>query len=136
MNINNVYSDRHLISDEFVSMFESDQKNHLNSIELIGLEAILAAFIRQYEEEEYSEAYAENITDFTRYNENCVDICDGCYDTYIFGKYAIGDVWMTNNGIPMLSCYLLESDEYDDPWEIVKNIDWVCNCKHVLFRLG
>lgn len=136
MNINNIYASRYLIPEEYHEKFEANQKHHLNHIELLGLEAVLVAFIQQFEEEAYGEVYSKNIADFTRYNEDNVDILDGCYDTYIFDNYAVSDIWMTDNGIPMLSCYRLEHDEYDDPFEIAQNIDWMTECEYVLFRLG
>lgn len=135
MNVRNIYSNRHLIPEANHDMFEKHRKPELNQIELVGLEAVLAAFIQQYEEEAYGEVYSKNITDYIRYIGDCVDILDGVHDTYIFDNYAIGHVWMTDNGIPMLSCFLLESNEYDDPYEIVCNTDWMIECKHVLFRL-
>lgn len=134
MDIRTVFSNRYLIPEDCHDNFK--RKQNLNSIELLGLEAILVALIHQYEEEAYGEVYSKIITDFTRYNSDCVDILDGVYDTYIFDNYAVGEIWMTENGIPMLSCYLLESEEYDDPYDIVQNTDWMSDCKHVLFRLG
>lgn len=133
MDIRTVFSSRYMIPEDCHDNFH--RKKNLNAIELVGLEAILVNLIQQYEEEAFGEVYSTSITDYTRYNEDCVDILDGVYDTYIFRNYAIGSIWMTDNGIPMLSCFLLESEEYDDPYDIVRNVDWMSDCKHVLFRL-
>ena len=136
MNINNVYSRSYLLPEDCHSNFEPYRKRSLNTIELIGLEAILIAFVQQYEEAMLGEVYTKNLSSFTRYNDDSVDILDGVYDTYIFDNYAIGSIWMTDNGIPMLGCYLLESDEYEDPCEIVQYTDWMSECKYALFRLN
>lgn len=135
MNMHSVFSNRFLISEENYDIFESRRKSDLNAVELIGLEAILVAFIQQHQEEYFGEVYSKNIADYIRYVGDCVDILDGVYDTYVFDNYAIDSLWMTDSGIPMLSCFLLESDEYDDPDEIICHTDWMSECKHVLFRL-
>lgn len=134
MNIRNIFSNRYRLPEDCHGNFHRKEK--LNAIERLGLEAVLVAFIQQYEAEVLGEVYSKNVTDYTRFNDDCVDILDGCYDTYIFDGYAIGSVWMTDNGIPMLECYQLESDDYEDPFEIVRNTDWMSECKYVLFRLG
>ena len=133
MDIRNVFSNRHLIPEEYHENFS--RKRYLCTVEKLGLEAILVAFIHQYEHEEYGEVFSDNLTNFTRNNDSCVDILDGVFDTYIFDNYAISEIWMTESGIPMLSCFLLESDEYSDPFDIVRKTDWTSDCKHVLFRL-
>ena len=48
---------------------------------------------------------------------------------------AIEKIWVAYDNCIMLSCYKLESEEYDDPWDIVTNTDWQSECEHVLFRL-
>ena len=133
MDIRTVYERRYLIPEDSHKHFHRKEK--LNAIELLGLEAILVAFIHHHEQEEYGEVYVNNLIDFTHYNQDSVDILDGDPVPYIFENYGIEYVWMTENGIPVLSCYLLESDEYNDPFEVAKYTDWMRDCKHVLFRL-
>lgn len=134
MNMNYIYENRHLIPDEHVDHFEKHRKQQLNMVEKIGLEAILCEFVRQYEEEEFG-CYCNNFRDYTRWNESSIDILDGVYDTYIFGNYAIAEIWIAYDSCIMLTCYELESEEYDDPEDIVHNTDWQFECKPVLFRL-
>lgn len=135
MNMSTVYSNRHLVPTDHVAYFEEHRKTNLSTLEYLGLEAILCAFVDQYEEEVMGEK-ANNLADYTRWNENgSIDILDGVYDTYIFGNYAISEIWVAFDGCIMLSCYELEHEEYDDPWDIVINTDWQSECKPVLFRL-
>ena len=133
MNIHTVYTNRYEIPAESHSRFTA--KAHPSSLELLGLESILVAFVQQYEEESAGEVYSKNFTDFTRYNETNVDILDGCFDTYIFEDFAIVCIYATDNGIPVLSCRKLAHPDYDDPFDIVRNIDWYSECERVLFRL-
>ena len=136
MNLANTYESRYLLPEDAHCNFEPHRKTNLSPIEKVGLEAILVAFMRQYEQEVCGEACSEELLrGYIRWNEDNVDILDGCFDTYIFENYAISCLWMTNNGIPVLECYRLEHPEYDDPWEIVINTDWQSECECVLFRL-
>lgn len=128
-------SNRFKIREDAHDAFEARRKKHLSRIELMGLEAILVAFIEEYEQETYGVVCSKNVADYTRYNDDSVDILDGAFDTYIFDVYAIDSIWMTDTDIPILSCYKLESDEYDDPFEVVRFTDWMTECEHVLFRL-
>ena len=75
MDIRNVFERRHIIPEDCYKHFHRKEK--LNNIELIGLEAVLIAFIHQYEEEEYGEVYCKNMIEYTHYNEDSVDIWDG-----------------------------------------------------------
>lgn len=134
MNISTVYSNRHLIPEEHVAHFEKNRKTKLNMIEKIGLEAILCEFVKQYEMEAYWESVAP-LRDFTRWNEDSIDILDGYYDTYVFDGYAISEIWIAYESCVMLSCYKLEHDEYDDENDILRNTDWQSECEPVLFRL-
>lgn len=137
MNMNYIYAERHLIPAENEARFRSNRKYDLNTVEMVGLEAILCMFVEQHQDEEYGEICCTNMRDHTRWDSKrgCIDILDGCYDTYIFENYAIEEIWMTTSGCIMLSCYELEHEEYDDPWDIVQNTDWQSKCKPVLFRL-
>lgn len=138
----NLYSELFLIPDEKVSHFENDKKNNLSLIEKVGLEAMLADFIAEYEEIQYGEA-GVSIKEYTRWNDNCVDILDGYTDTYIFDHYAIGSVWTTSNGCVCMDAVDLEeytgddkeafedSDLYDRP----SRFDIWSDFKPVLFRL-
>lgn len=133
MDIRTVYSRRYLIPADCHGNFT--RKPELTGLEHIGLEAILAAFVQQYEETVYGEICTQNLTDYTRFNADSVDILDGCYDTYVFDGYAIDCIYATHTGIPVLSCYRLEHPEYDDPFEVMRCVDWMSECEQVLFRL-
>ena len=138
----NYYERKILIPKENEEIFK--QKNNLNTIEKIGLEAILIDFIKQHEEIEFGEIYT-NIEPYTRYNENSIDILDGYQDTYIFECYAISEIWMTENGIPMLSAidltnYLGDEKEFyeensGDFYTLIDHFDIYCDFESVTFRL-
>ena len=133
MNLYSIYAGRHQIPQEFASSFV--RKDKLNQLELIALEAILCKFIQQYEEEELGEVYSNDADLSTYWHADGVSILDGVCDTYIFNDYAIADIWCTEAGCVLLSCYHLQHDEYDDPEEVVRCIDWQSECEEVLFRL-
>lgn len=136
MNIANTYESRYLLPEDAHQNFVPHRKAKLTDIEKVGLEAILVAFMRQHQLEEYGlSPHEEFFRQYIRWNEDNVDILDGEQDTYVFGNYAISCLWMTDNGIPVLECYELKHPNYDDPWEIVANTDWQSECKYVLFRL-
>lgn len=131
MYIENVYERRHLIPQENESCFK--QKLNLNTIEHVGLEAIATEFIAQYEIESFGEidcARRADLRDYMRWNENSIDILDGMYDTYEFDGYLFGEVWMTENGIPMLTAY--EIPEGCENWE---DHDFIYDFVAVYFRL-
>ena len=88
--------------------FTPYKKQELNTVEKIGLDKILSDFIKEYELETFGETYGD-ISDYTRYNKDNVDILDGYTDTYIFDTYAIGCIWMTENGCLLLECVDLEA---------------------------
>lgn len=134
MNLSYVYENRHLLPEEAVQRFEANRKANINTVEHIGLEAILCLFVEQYELENFGETNVK-LSDYTRWTESGVDILDGCYDTYIFDNYAISEIWMTDNDCILLDCYDLTHPDYDDPFDVVDNIDWHCECKPVTFRL-
>ena len=131
MFIERAYERRFLIPQENESMFK--QKLNLNTIEHVGLEAIATEFIVQYEIENFGEVEdgrREDLRKYMRWNENSVDILDGMYDTYEFDGYLFGEVWMTENGIPMLTAY--EIPEGCENWE---DSDFVGDFTAVYFRL-
>lgn len=134
MNLSRIYENRHLLSGGALKNFLPYRKTDMNAVEYLGLEAILCKFVEQYEEEAFGESYVK-LTDYTRWNKDSVDILDGCYDTYVFDDYAICEIWMTDNGCVLLSCYELKHPEYDDPYDVLRNIDWQCECKPITFRL-
>lgn len=138
MNMASIYTERHLISEQYMKNFTDDRKYDLNTVEMIGLETILCMFVEQHQDTEYGEIGFTDLRNYTRWDSKAgsIDIIDGCDDTYIFENYAIEEIWMTKNGCIVLSCYQLEeTEEYDDPWDIVRNTDWQSDCKNVLFRL-
>ena len=138
-----LYSDLFEIPTENESIFESDRKSNLNLVEKLGLEAILADFIKDYEEETLGEFCAKDIKNYIRYNENGVDILDGITDTYIFDHYAIGEIWMTNNGCILMSAVDLDRYTGDEPerfedsdiYERPTMFDIWSDFEPVLFRL-
>ena len=132
--LNTVYANRHLIPAEHTDHFEKHRKPHLNMVEKIGLEAILCEFVKQYELDNLGES-CTHLIDYTRWNESSIDILDGFFDTYVFDGYAIGEIWIAYDSCIMLSCYKLESEEYDDEYDILNNTDWQSECEPVLFRL-
>ena len=134
MNMSYIYEHRHRLPLEAAQRFERDRKTDINVVEHIGLEAILCLFVEQYELETYGETYAK-LSDYTRWTESGVDILDGYYDTYLFDDYAISEIWMTNTGCVLLDCYELKHPEYDDPYDVMRNIDWQSECTPVTFRL-
>lgn len=134
MNTSYIYENRHLLSEEALKNFRPYRKTDLSTVEYLGLEAVLCMFVEQYESEVLGESCTK-MADYTRWNKDSIDILDGCYDTYIFDNYAIDEIWMTDNGCILLDCYDLTHPDYDDPFEVVDNIDWHCECKPVTFRL-
>lgn len=134
--IETVYTNRHMIPEDLTAHFEEHRKRNLNTVEKIGLEAILCEFVKQFELEEFGEFYFEDCRNYTRWNSDSIDFLDGVYDTYVFdGGYAIGEMWIAYDSCIMLSCYELKHEEYDDPAEILYYTDWQSECKPVLFRL-
>jgi len=132
MFIERVYERRHLIPKENESCFHRKEK--LNTIELLGLEAIAVEFIVQYEFSIIDNCIndrREEIRGYMRWNESSIDILDGYYDTYEFDGYLFGEVWMTENGIPMLTVYVIPEDLEDD-WEYH---DYIYEFETVYFRL-
>lgn len=130
------YSDLFIIPKENESIFEYNRKKTLSTLEKFGLESVLDTFIRDYEEETMEESYTK-IKNFTRYNEDSIDILDGIRDTYVFDHYAIGSLWVTENGIVIMELADLDTvgEEDEDPFEKVKNYDIWCDCECRLARL-
>ena len=139
-----MYNNLFIIPEENEDIFENDRKRDLSTLEKKGLEAILADFVQEYEEETEGEFFSRNIKDYIRYNEDGVDFLDGVTDTYIFDHYAIGDVWTTKNGCIVMSA--ADLDEYtgddierfeeSDLYERPNKFDLWCDFKTVLFRLN
>ena len=137
----NYYSNKIMIPEENKAIFENNRKQELTTLEKIGLEAILDDFVTEYETDTIGEAHS--IKDYIRYNEDSVDILDGCTDTYIFDHYAIGDVWTTENGCILMTAVDLEAYTGDDPerfessdlYELPYNFDLWSDFDTVLFRL-
>ena len=109
MYIEYVYDRKHLIPVEHESNFH--RKTELNMIEKIGLEAIAVEFMAQYEKElTGEEANIPFLRGFIRWNADNVDILDGYHDTYEFDGYLFGELWMTENGIPMMTAFEIPED--------------------------
>lgn len=121
MHIESCYERRHLIPKEFEENFQ--RKENLNNLEKLALEAILTEFMYQHQLSEFGEAFSdhETLRGLVRWNSCCVDLLDGCYDTYEFDGYLIGDLWVTENGIPMLTAY--EIPEGCEDWT---DFDFAC----------
>lgn len=130
MYIESCYERRHLIPKEFEENFQ--RKENLNNLEKLALEAILTEFMYQHQLSEFGEAFSdhETLRGLVRWNSCCVDLLDGCYDTYEFDGYLIGDLWVTENGIPMLTAY--EIPEGCEDWT---DFDFACEFDARLFRL-
>ena len=133
MNLYSIYAGRHQIPQEFVPNFR--RKDKLNQLELIALEALLFNFIQQYEEESFGEVYTTADNLFPYRHVDGISILDGRQDTYMFNDYAIGDIWCTDEGCVLLTCYHLQHDDYDNPDDVVRYTDWQSECQKVVFRL-
>jgi hypothetical protein len=142
----NYYTNIFKLDEDRREFFEAEKKRNLSTVEKIGLEAILADFVEEYEQEQFGETYG-NIKNYIRYNADSVDILDGYTDTYIFDHYAIGSVWMTENGCIMMDAVDLdeytgddeeEQEEFDDAdmMERPNKFDIWSDCAPVLFRLN
>jgi hypothetical protein len=131
------YSDLLIIPKENESIFENNRKKTLSTLEKFGLENVLYTFIEDYEYQSNGESYTE-IKPYTRYNENSIDILDGVHDIYIFDHYAIGSLWVTENGIVIMELADLDTigEEDEDPFEKVENYDIWCDCECRLARLN
>lgn len=137
------YSNLFKISEDNATAFFKDKKHNLTTVEKIGLESILADFVEEYEDTVFGESYG-NIKDYTRYNEDSVDLLDGYSDTYIFDHYAIGSIWTTNNGCICMDAVDLDDYEGDDMeafedsdlYDRPNNFDIWTDFKPVLFRLN
>ena len=130
------YSDLFIISKENESIFENNKKKTLSTLEKFGLESVLDDFIRDYEEETMGESYTK-IKNFTRHNEDSIDILDGVRDTYVFDHYAIGSLWVTESGVVIMELADLDTvgEEDEDLFEKVENYDIWCDCEWRLARL-
>lgn len=139
----NYYSNLFIIPEENEAIFNNDRKHNLTTIEKIGLESVLSDFVKEYEESVFGETYGD-IKEYTRYNEDSVDILDGYTDTYIFDHYAIGSVWTTNNGCIVMEAADLDDYEGDDMeafedsdlYDRPNNFDIWSDFKQVLIRLN
>ena len=133
-----------MIPKENEEIFNNDRKRDLSTLEKIGLEAILADFVKDYEEETEGDFYSKDIKNYIRYNSDSVDFLDGYTDTYIFNQYAIGEVWTTKNGCIMMTAADLEAYTGDEPerfeesdiYERPNKFDLWCDFDTVLFRLN
>lgn len=103
MNIYSVYEDKYQLEETRFTHFDAHRKAVLNEVDEYGLEYILQAFIKNYEENIFGEAYTD-ISNYTRFSTDNVNILDGCTDTYVFDGYAIDSIWMTDNGCVILEC--------------------------------
>ena len=131
----NYYENLFVISKDCEKNFEPFKKE-LSTIEKIGLEAILVDLVKQYEECELGEVFT-NIEPYVRYNVDGVDILDGYNDTYIFNQYAIGDLKLTSNNIPIMIVADLDNyigdnkEEYEkykgDYLELIDRFDIWCD---------
>ena len=115
MTIENVYRENYLIPVECEKNFK--QKSGISQIEHLALQEILAEFIIQYEEANFgcvSYDRREDLRGYIRWCEGCVDILDGCYDTYEFEGFLIKSLWMTPNDVIVMSVF--EIPENCDDW--------------------
>ena len=103
MNINTVYEDKYKLEESRFTHFDAHRKAVLNEVDEYGLEYILQAFIKNYEENIFGEAYTD-ISNYMRFSTDNVNILDGYTNTYVFDEYAIDCIWMTDNGCVILEC--------------------------------
>lgn len=129
MNLETVYQDSTRLPKECWDNFDRDRNKDLNIAELYGLRCILSAFVNDYESSCYGKSFT-HIEDVTRFNKDSIDILDGCYDTYVFDRCAIGCIWMTNGGAILLDCYDTRSVDPDG----FGDVDFT-NFPRVLIRL-
>lgn len=127
MNIYSLYEDKYQLEETRFTHFDAHRKAVLNEVDECGLEYILQAFIKNYEENIFGEVYTD-IKKYTCYSTDKVDILDGCTNTYVFDEYAIDCIWMTDNGCVILECR--EIGEIED----VSSID-IYDYPRVLFIL-
>ncbi len=140
------YNEMFLLDADRNEFYEKDRKRELSQLEKIGLEAVLADFVKDYEEETEGDFYTKDIKNYIRWNADSVDILDGYSDTYIFNHYAISEVWVTKNGCIMLSAVDLEQYTGDDVehynelkedlFNLPRHFDLWCDFESVLFRLN
>jgi len=139
-----------VIPEQNWSIFDDDHKTDLNRVEKLGLEAVLADFVSEYEKDVLGDA-CDSIKSYIRWNDDGVDILDGIIDTYVFYNYAIGSVWMTSNGCILIDAVDLEvydgliDDTIDDDYisdfeqcdvcEKPYKYDIWSECKRVLIRI-
>ncbi len=130
MYIENCYDRRYLIPKECEKNFHRNPRP--NMLEMLALEAILTEFMYQHQLSEFGEAHSdhETLRGFVRWNGNSVDILDGYQDTYEFDGCLIGELWATENGIPVLEAYKIP-----DGCEDFGEFDWMSDFETVLFRL-
>ena len=135
MRIEYTYENLFLISEEYEENFLPHRKKDLNMIERVGLQEIALSFIEDYETQMTGESMTasrrQDIRDVLRWCTSAVDILDGYYDTYEFDGYLFGEVWMTDNGIPMLTAWEIPEDCED--W---MECDFRSEFKERIFRLN
>lgn len=135
MRIEFTYENLHIIPEEYEEDRLSHRKKDLNMIERVGLQEIALSFIEDYETQMMGESMTasrrQDIRDVLRWCTSAVDILDGFYDTYEFDGYLFGEVWMTNNGIPMLTAWEIPEDCED--W---MECDFRSEFKGRIFRLN
>ena len=103
MNIYSLYEDKYQLEEYRFTHFDAHRKSVLNEVDEYGLKYILQAFIKNYEENIFGEAYTD-ISNYTRFSTDNVNILDGYNNTYVFDGYAIDCIWMTDNGCVILEC--------------------------------
>lgn len=124
MNINYLYENMFVISNDCKDNFK--RKNNLSVLEKIGLEAVLVAFLCQYEYQNFgsvSENREGELRGYTYWHDDCIDILDGVYDTYEFDGYLFCEMWTTENGCLMMTAAKIPENHIDD-WQ---DCDWNCN---------
>lgn len=132
MRLEYVYENMYELPSENKHFFTPKAK--LTDLERIGLESIAVELLAQYEELEFGEPATRgrrgDLRDYIRWNDDNVDILDGVYNTYELNGFLFGCIWVTENGIPMLTAYRIPEDCED--WE---NHDFMDEFEEVYFRL-
>lgn len=139
MRIEYFYENRYLLEPEYEENFIPYRKLNLSTIEKVGLQEIAVEFLCQYLTEITGEPVTsqtrQEIRDTIRWNDDNVDILDGVYNTFEFDDFLFGSLWMTDNGILILTAYELPEACVNGEAEWT-DYDWYSEFTPRLFRLN
>lgn len=118
-----------------------DRKRQLSTVEKMGLEYILGDFMKAVCRRDYDFSMDDDVFDEIVWHDDCVSILNGTNDTFVFGNYAVDEVWCTYGGSILLTAYDLttapDTDKHCyDPYQVTENYDLLSACKTVCFFLA